>query len=80
MARITLVLISVVLMLVLVERTVSFTAVDASWGKRSEKVTGKDMCELARQICNRLRSEKHDVKQSIERQTRYSNLPEEDFS
>lgn len=38
MARITLALISVVLMLVLVERTVSFTAVDASWGKRSEKV------------------------------------------
>ncbi len=38
MAKLTLLLISMVLMLVLVERTVSFTAVDASWGKRSEKV------------------------------------------
>lgn len=35
MTRFTL---AMVLMLVLVERSVSFTAVDASWGKRSEKV------------------------------------------
>ena len=35
------------LMLVLVERTVSFTAVDASWGKRSEKVcTCKYTCTV----------------------------------
>lgn len=34
----TIAVISIFLMLVSVERTVGFTAVDASWGKRSEKV------------------------------------------
>ena len=38
MVKKTIALISIVLMMLLVERTVCFTAVDATWGKRSEKV------------------------------------------
>ena len=61
MVKTTIALISIVLMMLLVERTVCFTAVDASWGKRSEKVIGKDMCEKARRVCNMVRrAEKQD--------------------
>jgi hypothetical protein len=38
MVKATVALISMVLMMLLAERTVCFTAVDASWGKRSERV------------------------------------------
>ena len=44
------------------------------------QVTGKDMCAIARQLCNQLESEKHNFKPPIEQKAIYGKLKDGGYS